>query len=109
MKTEKQVKDSITRRLNKLLKEGKIEYWNRVVTASKAGIPDMLFILNGITYFLEIKSTKGKTSPLQEQVIKKINNKREIAYVINSLEKFDSLFKILYNISIEHAIACNNN
>ena len=61
----------------KLIKQYESEGWYviRLITTNKSGIPDLLCLKMGEKpLFIEVKSSKGKTSALQEYRIKELNN-----------------------------------
>ena len=54
----------------------------------KAGVPDMLFIHNSKTFFIEMKSAKGSLDDTQKNVIFEINDCGVHVYVCKSLDYF---------------------
>jgi hypothetical protein len=50
------------------------------------GIPDILFILDGETWFFEVKRVGEEATPLQKVVIKKLRLNRVPAYVVYSVD-----------------------
>ena len=63
-------------------------YYNKIITASRSGVPDCFVIIDGVTYFFEIKYGRDKLSKLQEVTIDKLNVDKSIAYVVKSYEEF---------------------
>jgi len=51
------------------------------------GVPDILCSVNGIFLALELKAEGGKATPLQEQVIAKINLMGGIAHVVWTMDE----------------------
>jgi|WetSurMetagenome_2_1015567.scaffolds.fasta_scaffold244033_5 Holliday junction resolvase len=60
------------------------------------GIPDRLILCpNGKHFFVEIKDEKGKASELQEHWLKKLNDMGHKAYLVNSVEKFKTVWGLV--------------
>jgi len=70
-------------------------YVIKVVVANKAGIPDILACIDGFFVAIEVKSTKGIVSKLQEINIKKIQKARGFATICYSWEEFLIFIKII--------------
>jgi len=49
-------------------------YVVKIVTASKAGVPDILACIEGVFYGFEVKTETGRPSPLQLENIAMIKN-----------------------------------
>ena len=67
-------------------------YVVKIITANKAGVPDVVFCLKGVYGAIEFKTPKGVLAPLQEYHLKKIRDAGGIAEVARSL---DDVKKIL--------------
>lgn len=52
-----------------------------------SGIPDIIVCIDGRFIALEVKTQKGKTTPLQNAVIKKIHSSGGFAFVVRSVEE----------------------
>lgn len=52
----------------------------------QSGLPDILFIRDGVTYFFEVKTPKGVVSEIQKYTMKKLNEAGAIALVVRSLD-----------------------
>lgn len=85
---EAQIQSKIT----EYLRKNNIEY-NKLMSMSKAGWPDLITVKNGVCYFFEVKQPGGKTSMLQESVINRLNKDRQIAFVVKSVEKFIEIWE----------------
>lgn len=58
----------------------------KVIAANISGIPDICCVINGRVVFLEVKTAKGKTSPLQDYQMRRISLSGGLCYVVRSLE-----------------------
>lgn len=63
----------------------------------KAGIPDLLACVNGITVAVEIKASNGRASPLQKLNIGRINRSNGIAIFLYP-EGFDDFKKLMEGV-----------
>ena len=64
----------------------------KLTEESLCGIPDVLFMHEGLVIFFEVKRTGGVTSKIQRSVIKRINQNDIPAHVVTSV---DGVKKIL--------------
>jgi Holliday junction resolvase len=78
---------------SKLIKELEADGWYsiKLIKTNKNGIPDIVAIRGDRTLFLEVKSKKGKTSPLQDFRIKELTDKGIEAKVIREGEKLNQI------------------
>jgi hypothetical protein len=53
---------------------------------TNCGIPDILFIHNGVTIFLEVKSQRGRLKPIQKATLRQLQENGVIAEVVRSVE-----------------------
>ncbi len=62
---------------------------------SKAGLPDMHIVVNGISLDVELKASTGKPSELQKHNIIQINNSGSIAMILypEGFEQFKKIMK----------------
>ena len=62
---------------------------------SKAGLPDMHIVVNGINIDAELKASNGRPSELQKHNIKQINGSGSIAMILypEGFEEFKSIVK----------------
>lgn len=62
---------------------------------SKAGLPDMHIVVNGISLDVELKASNGKPSELQKHNIRQINDSGSIAMILypEGFEEFKSIVK----------------
>lgn len=68
----------------------------------KAGIPDLIACINGISVFIEVKASNGTPSELQKLNISRINASNGIALFLYP-EGFDNFKKL-----VEGVIGCNS-
>lgn len=52
-----------------------------------SGIPDIIVCIDGRFIALEVKTQKGKTTPLQNAAIRKIRNSGGFAFVVRSVKE----------------------
>ncbi len=52
-----------------------------------SGIPDIIACIHGRFIALEVKTQKGKTTPLQEAAIRKIRSSGGFAFVVRSVDE----------------------
>jgi len=77
----------IQRRLTKAIeKQG--GWCCKTITCNKSGVPDILAVIDGRFIALEVKTPTGRTSPIQEYQIKKIQEAGGTAIVARSVEDF---------------------
>lgn len=62
---------------------------------SKAGLPDMHIVVNGVNIDAELKASNGRPSELQKHNIKQINGSGSIAMILypEGFEEFKSIVK----------------
>ena len=83
---------SIQRKIIKYL-ESKGAYVVKVISASKSGVPDILFCYEGVFAAIEVKTptTKGNVSKLQQYNIDKIHEcggQAIVAWTLDQVEDF---------------------
>jgi hypothetical protein len=60
----------------------------KIDASAHRGIPDLLVVLPaGITIFLEIKTAKGRLSPLQARTIAELETRDAKVFVVRSVEE----------------------
>jgi len=81
---ESQIQAQISKRL-------KDNGWfvTKLIQTSTNGIPDLMAIRKGKVIFLEVKQPGNKATPLQEYVIKGLNDSGVFACVVSCLEDID--------------------
>lgn len=87
-KSEKQIENQIKRYLERLEAMGIA--WHMKVHGSmfqKAGVPDIIAVINGRFVGIEVKRPGGVVSKLQEYHIRKINEAGGAAFVAYSVEE----------------------
>lgn len=63
-------------------------WWTAKFTSpSKSGVPDRLFIKDGLTLFIEFKATGEKPRKLQVEIIKQMREKGAIVHIVDSIEQ----------------------
>ena len=72
-----------------------VEY-NNLMGMSKNGWPDVMIVLNGVTYYFEVKYGKDTLKPLQIYVIGKLNRIKKIAFIIKSFDEFKEVYYKLH-------------
>ena len=75
----------IQRRITKAI-EKKGGWCCKTITCNKSGVPDILAVIDGIFYAIEVKTPTGRTSPIQDYQIMKINEAGGKAFVARSVE-----------------------
>jgi len=66
----------------------------KVDSTSSRGWPDLTCVLpSGVVLFVELKTSTGKTSPLQDRMIRKLEGNNANVAVIRSLDEFEQLVK----------------
>jgi Holliday junction resolvase len=70
-------------------------YNNKSIRMSRAGLPDVLTVKSGITYFFEVKQPGGVVSPLQQITMSKLNQHKQIAFVVYSFDQFKKIWESL--------------
>jgi hypothetical protein len=61
-----------------------------------AGWPDRMFILpNGVVWFVEFKTVKGKLTERQKMTIQALRDRKQIVNVVRSTSEFKLLFDSL--------------
>lgn len=65
--------------------KGMLSY--KFTSTSVKGVPDRIFLFNGVTFFIEFKQLNKKPTKLQEYQIKKIESQNIKVYIIDGIEK----------------------
>lgn len=81
--------------------KGKVDY--ALMTTLKKmgmlpGVPDLCIIKNGRAYFMEVKTSKGKLSKVQDIVTDNILKKGSLINVVRSVEDVQITLKHWFNI-----------
>jgi hypothetical protein len=82
----------IQSKIAKYCKEKNI-YQNKIMQMSRSGMPDILVVYNGVTYYFEIKAKGDRLSDIQKAVISILNKDKEIAYVVKSFDEFKKIWE----------------
>lgn len=91
---EKDVEDYLIKNIRKI--GGMCEKWRAV---DKRGVPDRIVILPWMgTFFVEVKSSDGTTTRLQEYTFVKIRNAGGAVYVVYGHEGVDKLMDEILTI-----------
>ena len=71
------------------VQKAKAEGWytRKFASPSHRGVPDRLFIKNGVVVFIELKTKVGKVSKLQEEELQDLRDHGVIAVVCRSVEE----------------------
>jgi Holliday junction resolvase len=91
---ESKIQSKIIERLN----SEKI-YYVKVISASKAGIPDIIVCYNGMFIGIEVKNEIGELSKLQEYNLKKIRESGGKTLVIDSYDEAKNILEVLKKVS----------
>jgi hypothetical protein len=78
---ETSIKNAILRRIKETYPKA---YVTKISDKFYSGIPDILVIIEGKVFFLEIKTSKGRVAPVQQYHINKINAAQGTARVVRS-------------------------
>jgi len=73
-------------------KRSRIEASRLKQSGTIAGIPDLIFCIQSQTFFFELKTTAGKTSPDQKLIHAKFKQNGFFVFVIRSVEQFKQIF-----------------
>ena len=64
----------------------------KFTSPSNRGVPDRIYMKNGICLFIEFKAPKKKPTKLQEKVISRIRAEDFLVYVIDSIDEGKNIF-----------------
>lgn len=82
MKLESKIQSEI---INYFKKKGYIVV--KLILTNTNGIPDLMVLKNGITFFIEVKNEKGKLSELQKLRIEELEKNNFKCYIIRNLNE----------------------
>ena len=93
--------------MNKKLSEKSVESYLRIkvrqmggkaykfVSPGNAGVPDRLVVIPGCEmFFVELKATGGKTTPLQSQKIAELERLGQMVFIVDSKEGVDEILQV---------------
>lgn len=63
-----------------------------------AGMPDLCFLWNGKAHFMELKTSRGKVSPIQKKVHEAITAQNIEVHIVRSVGEFEFLIKSILNL-----------
>lgn len=69
--------------------------FRRMIHMGKVGMPDVLAIKDGILAAVEVKRPKGKTTPIQEEVLKDLEKHGAWTLVAHSVDEVEAKFKVV--------------
>ena len=70
----------------------------KFVSPGRAGVPDRIVLMpHGKIYFVEMKSSAGQTSIIQEYVFKKFSELGFKVHIINSVESLENFLSKIKN------------
>ena len=73
-------------------------WWTRKFTSpSNSGVPDRIFIKNGLVFFIEFKATGEKLRPLQVEIIKQMVVKGAIVHVVDDIQTGKEILDNAFN------------
>ena len=68
----------------------------KFVSPGRAGVPDRIILMpNGKIYFVEMKSSVGQTSIIQDYVFKKFSELGFKVHIINSVESLKNFLSVI--------------
>lgn len=67
----------------------------KFVSPGNSGVPDRIVVLPKVVHFVELKTKKGRLSPLQKRQIKKLNNLGQRTWVLYGFEDVEKYINIL--------------
>lgn len=99
--SERILTDKITRYLKRLKQSGVPVFWLKIHGGSmqKAGVPDLLVVVDGRFLFVEIKTPSGRLSRIQEVRIAEIAQAGGPTCVVRSVDEFESAVKQLASLA----------
>jgi len=68
-------------------------YCNKSIRMSRGGFPDLVAFKSSNAYYFEVKAPGGVVEPLQQNTIDKLNEVRQIAFVVWSFEQFKEIWE----------------
>jgi len=68
-------------------------YTIKTIVSNRKGIPDIIACIDGNFYAFEIKTNKGKVSPLQEYELSKIKRAGGISSLVRNVEDIKTLMQ----------------
>lgn len=68
-------------------------FYCKHISQTVRGYPDISIIVNGDTYYFEVKSDNDKLSDKQKFVHEQMNGTKKICHVVKSYEQFQELVK----------------
>jgi len=89
----------IQSKINLFCKEQGV-YYNKIISASFNGLPDVMVVIDGTTYWFEVKAkdTKDRIRPEQAATISRLNQNKDIAFVVRTFEEFRDIYSTLTTI-----------
>lgn len=69
--------------------------YNKIVSASRSSWPDCVVVIEGITFWVEVKTGDDKPDPLQARTIAKLNRNDKIAFTVYSISEFKTTIERL--------------
>jgi hypothetical protein len=93
MTPEGKVTAAIVRELKRRKARGESIFWLKIHGGpmQRAGVPDLVVIYRGQTYWVEIKAPGGRATPFQLYTIQSIVDAGGVAAVVTTLPDFCSL------------------
>jgi penicillin-binding protein-related factor A (putative recombinase) len=86
------IESKIQKKVLQYLETNKI-YNYKVISANKRGVLDITVCYEGRFIAIEVKTEKGKTTPLQDKHIQEIQANKGYAFVAHSFEEFKKQFE----------------
>lgn len=57
------------------------------------GVPDRVFIKNGVVFFVEFKAPNKKTTPLQNKIINDLLQQKIKVFIVDNIDYFKEIIK----------------
>ena len=67
----------------------------KFVSPGNSGVPDRIVVLPKVVHFVELKTERGRLSPLQKRQIKKLNDLGQMPWVLYGFEDVENFINIL--------------
>lgn len=67
----------------------------KFVSPGNSGVPDRIVVLPKVVHFVELKTERGRLSPLQKRQIKKLNDLGQMTWVLYGFEDVENFINIL--------------
>jgi len=101
----------IQQKIKDYCKDNDLDYFKTIASSSN-GDPDVRIVMEGITFYFEVKAPGDKLSSIQKYVISRLNRTSLICFVVDSytdfLEKFSMVSVIIESITNKTLTSCRD-